>query len=161
MARYRYSDARLQQTLIVAVGLTMMVCFLTWMFLAAAGQPQTLFWTGATGLVFFAFMSLATLIRWLRREIILAILPTGLFDARWQADPVNWERIREVVMRRKENDITLDIYLWRGQEPGKVTELHPGRDHGPDFTIDTSALEGDASEMAQTISRHAVVRVEL
>ncbi|MEZ5871553.1 MAG: hypothetical protein R3D32_06835 [Nitratireductor sp.] len=160
MAQYRYSDARLRQTLVVAAGLTFMVCFLTWMLLTASGEPRTLLWTLATGFVFFAFMSLATLIRWLRRETVLAILPTGLFDARWQPDPVTWERIREVVLRRMENEIRIDVYLWRGQEPGKVTELHAGGELIPDHSIDATALEGDAGEIAQLISRYAVVRVE-
>ncbi|MCB1457405.1 MAG: hypothetical protein KDJ48_12675 [Nitratireductor sp.] len=160
MAQYRYSDARLRQTLIVATGLTVMVCFLTWMLLTAASEPHTVIWTSATGFVFFAFMSLATLIRWLRRETVVAILPTGLFDARWQSDPVTWERIREVVLRRMENEIRLDVYLWRGQEPGKVAELHASRERTPDHSIDTTALEGDAAEMAQSIARYAVVRVE-
>ena len=35
-----------------------------------------------------------------RKSDVIAILPTGLFDGRWQREPVAWEEIREIVLQQ-------------------------------------------------------------
>jgi hypothetical protein len=118
------------------------------------------FYTVLSALTFFAFVSATMVLRYLRNDVVLAARPTGLYDARWQSETVAWERIREIVARRRENDVELDVYLWRPQEAGRVKEV-PGRpDHVPDHIIELAPLEGDAGGMVEAIARHVRLRID-
>ncbi|MFZ1815620.1 MAG: hypothetical protein WBO55_05090 [Rhizobiaceae bacterium] len=149
MAQFRYSDRRLRETLVIAAGLTAMVCGLVWMFLKVSYHPHRVLWTVTTGLVFFAFCSATMVWRWLRRETVLAVLQSGLYDARWLREPVPWDRVREIVIRQAENEFAFDVYLWHRQHQAS---------RGPDHTIDIAPLDIAVQDLAELLSRHTRVR---
>ncbi len=146
MTTMRYSRPKFRVTLLVAGAMTATVSGMVWMFLNVFAMTHVGFYTALSAFVFFAFVSATMVLRYLRDDVVLAALPTGLYDARWQTDPIAWERIREIVARRMENEVELDVYLWRPQSAR--SEL------SPDHTIELSPLEGDASNLVETIARH-------
>lgn len=152
MTSLRYSQPKFRTTLAVAAALTAMVSGTAWMLLNAFNFAHADFYAGLTALVFFAFMSATMILRYVRNEVVLAVLPTGLFDARWQSEAVAWERIREVVARRRENEVELDVYLWRPQRDA-ATRV-------PDHVIELAPLEGDAGPTVEAIARHVRLRVD-
>jgi hypothetical protein len=151
MTRFRLSTASMRTMVSVAAAMTATISGLVWMVLVAQGSPHTLFWTVAAGAVFFAFCSAALLWRYLRDDVILAALPTGLFDARWRREPVAWDAIRELVLRRVENEFELDVYLWRPQAQAT---------NRPDHVIEIAPLEGGVEAIVAAIARHAEIRTE-
>lgn len=151
MTRFRLSTASMRTMVSVAAAMTATISGLVWMALVAQGSPHTMFWTVAAGAAFFAFCSAALLWRYLRDDVILAALPTGLFDARWRREPVAWDAIRELVLRRVENEFELDVYLWRPQ--AKATNR-------PDHVIEIAPLEGGVEAVVAAISRFAPVRAD-
>jgi hypothetical protein len=151
MTRFRLSASSMKTTVTVAAAMTATLAGLVWMVLTARGDPRALWWTLGAGTTFFAFCSAALLWRWLRGEAVLAVLPTGLYDARWRAEPVAWEEIRDLVLRRAEDEFSIDVHLWRPQGQAGAR---------PDHTIEISPLEGGVARIVEAIGRHAPVRIE-
>lgn len=158
MTRLRYSRPKFRVTLAVAAAMTLMVSGTVWMLLNAFRMPHADFYAGLSALVFFAFCSAAMLLRYLTGSVVLAVQPTGLFDARWRAQTIPWEEIREIVVRRIENEIELDVYLWRPQ--AKTPTRTDAPRHQPDHTIELAPLEGGARDVIDAIARHAAVRLD-
>ncbi len=152
--QFRYSRPKFRTTLVVAAGLTVMVAGLAWMMLIAFGSSHPRLWTGFAALVFFGFVSAGMLARYLRDQPVLAIYPTGLFYARHSGEPVAWETIREIVLRQREVEYELDVYLWKSQQ------MAARQSDRPDFTIDLAPLDGEPSEILDAISGHARLRAE-
>ena len=155
MTALRYSRPRFRTGVLVAAVMTGAVCGGVWMLLTAFAVRHSTFYAGLTAGIFFAFVSATMLLRYMRGEVVLAVRPNGLFDTRWRAETVPWEMIREVVVRRKEDEIELDVYLWQTPSP----ERSRGDAH-PSHTIDLASLDGSARSVIDAISGHARVRTE-
>jgi hypothetical protein len=134
----------------VAIGLTILVCGLVWLLLGIYGSNHMNLLTALTGAIFFAFISARMLARYWRNEVILAVRPTGLYDARIATDTIPWEEIKELVLKRREQEYQLAIILWPHKPGGKV------RDHD----IDLSALEGGSQSILEAISQYMPIRME-
>jgi hypothetical protein len=151
---FRYSVPKFRQTIIIAAALTGLVSALAWMLLVAFSSRHPWLWTATVATVFFGFVSAPSIVRFLRNETVLAVLPTGLYHARTGADPVSWESIREIVLRQAENEFQLDVYLWKPQ----------GRPQGgsaqPDLTIELASLDAPPAAIVESIGRHARIRLE-
>lgn len=150
-SQYRYSKPAFHVTLAVAFGLTAMATGLAWMMLTAAGSPNANIWAAVVALLFFAFVSAQAIARFLRDEVVVAILPTGLMDARHGPDTVAWEDIREIVLRRAEDEFALDVHLWKRQGLAGAA---------PDFTVELASLDAAPGEIVAAIGRHARIRGE-
>lgn len=158
MTRWHYSRPKFQITVAVAAAMTGMVAATVWMLLSAFGVARANFYAGLSALVFFAFCSAAMLLRYMSGGVVLAVQPTGLFDARWRSQAVAWEDIREVVIRRIEDEIELDVYLWRPQ--ARYATPDGGRGRRPDHVIELASLDGGARDVIDAIERHAAVRMD-
>jgi hypothetical protein len=152
--QFRYSTPKFRMTLAVAAGLTAMVAGLAWMLLVAFGNHHPRIWTALAALIFFGFVSAGMLLRFLRNEPVLAIYPTGLFYARHSREPLAWETIREIVLRQKETDYELDVYLWK---PQPLARKAAG---SPDLSIELAPLEAHPAQVIEAIGAHARVRAE-
>ena len=147
--QFRYHRESFQRTLAIAVGLTLAVCGLVWLLLGIYGVRQMNLLTLLTGLIFFAFISARMLARYFRNEVILAVQPTGLFDARIGDDVLPWDSIRELVLVRREQDYSLRIVLWGSK--GATAPTHE---------VNLTALEGGAQPVLEAISSYEPVRME-
>lgn len=152
--QFRYSIPKFRVTLAVAVALTGMVAWMAWMLLVAFGNPHARLFTALAALVFFGFVSATMLIRFLRGEVVLAVYPTGLLDARHSPETLAWETIREIVLRQTEGDIELDVYLWKPQRPASAAARQP------DFTIELAPLDAPAQTILEAVGRHIEIRSE-
>jgi hypothetical protein len=148
MTRFRYSRTKFWLALVVALGLTAMVTGLTWMIFVRLGNPNANTITAAAGLIFLAFFSARMAFQFFRNEVVLAILPTGIEDARWGIGLIEWERIKEIALSQRENEFELNVYLWRN---GDVTQI---------LAIDLEALESDVDTIINAITVYLPVRAE-
>jgi len=148
MNRFRYSRTKFWLAMIVALGLTAMVTGLTWMIFSRLGNPQVDLITAIAGLVFLAFFSLKTGLQYYRDEVVLAVLPTGIRDARWGRDLIEWELIKQINLRQRENEFELMVHLW------------PNTGLGRPLTIDLEALEADVETITASITRYMPIHSE-
>ena len=153
MANYRYSTPQFRHTLVVAVAISAMVAGLVWMLLRASGNPDAGFWGAAAALVFFAFVSAGMLYRFIRNETVLAVQPTGLRDARHSSTTIPWEDVRGIMLRQRESEFELEVFLWRRQDVSSA-----GRD--PDFIVDLAPLDADVATILEDIGRHKNVETD-
>ena len=151
MAQYRYSAPKFRASLIIAGAITAMVTGLVWMLLTALGFREAVFWSAMTAFVFFGFISAQMLRRYLRREPVLAIWPTGLYVA-GQGDTLPWEQIRAITLMRREDEYALNVSLW----PDRQT--HAGR--SSDFYVELAPLESDPGTIIEEIRRYRPVEIE-
>ncbi len=153
MARFRYSRAKFWQAVSVALALTALVMFLSWLLLNFAGLRNADVYSAATALIFLGFCSAGMLWRYSRNEVILAVLPTGIADVRWASgdEPVGWERVRQITLRQRESDFELVILLWPGENGGRGDSQ---------LTSDLTPLEGDVETVVRAINRYVPVVVQ-
>ncbi|MGI9401327.1 MAG: hypothetical protein ACR2O0_08745 [Rhizobiaceae bacterium] len=97
-------------------------------------------------------LSAPMLVRYFRREVIVAVRPTGLFDARYSLETIAWEQIRDITLRRTEDDYMLDVYFWHSQE--KSERLG----NRPEFTMDLSPLEAEPERIIRAIAQFKDIR---
>ncbi len=152
MAQFRYSTTKFRTALIVATAITLMVAGLTWMMTGALDQASRMFWTAAAALVFFAMLSASMLIRFFRQEVIVAVRPTGLFDARYSPETIPWEQIRDITLRRTEDEYMLDVYFWYAQE------IAERKGNQPEFTMDLSTLDAEPERIIRAIAQFKDIR---
>jgi hypothetical protein len=145
--RFRYSRSSFRADVFSAAGLTLIVSCLTWLFLRLGVVNHALWWTAATGLIFFAFCSAAMIWRYLRGSIVLAVRPDGLFDARHSRQAVLWSDILELELHRKENEFHLIISTWG--KGGKVLKS----------SLDLAPLDADVNTILAAISAYRTVEV--
>ena len=171
MTSLRYSRPKIRVALVVAAAMTAMVSATLWMILNVFHFAHTDLVSALSALVFFAFVSVAMVVRYLRNQVVLAVRPTGLYDARWRAETIAWQDIREIVVRRVESEYELDVYLWHRQKPGQTPGHESGKsqaggqsghqpDYVPDHIIELAPLEGDAASIIPAIGRHVSVRTD-
>ena len=142
MNRFRYSRTKFWLAMIVALSLTAMVTGLTWMIFTRLGNPNADLITAIAGLIFLAFFSLKMGLQYFRDEVVLAVLPTGISDARWGRGLIEWELIKEINLRQRESEFELIVHLW------------PNTGMGPALAIDLEALEGDVDAITSSITRY-------
>lgn len=152
MAQYRYSAAKFRTALAVASAITVMVAGLTWMMTGAIDQSSRIVWTGAAAMVFFAMLSASMVLQYFRREVIVAVRPTGLFDARYSPETIAWEKIRDITLRRTEDEFMLDVYFWYSQE--RAARMG----NRPEFTMDLSPLEAEPERVVRAIAQFKDIR---
>ena len=150
--QYRYSSNSFNRSVITAAGLTLIVCFLVWLFSRLLGLANANSITVISGIIFFGFCSAAMIWRYLRNDVVLAIRPDGLFDARYSSQAVPWDKIKDVRLERAENDFQLGVYLW----PDKQT-ANTGR---PAFTIDLMGLDGSLEQILKAVAEHKDIYME-
>ncbi len=148
MNRFRYSRTKFWLAIIVALGLTAMVTGLTWMIFTRLGNPSADAITAVAGLIFLAFFSARMALQYFRDDVVLAILPTGINDARWARGSIEWERIKEITLRQRENEFQLDVHLWPVSGSSEI------------LSIDLEALESDVETITSAINIHMPIRNE-
>lgn len=158
-AHFRYSVPKFRQTVIIAAALTALVSALAWMLLVAFSSRHPWLWTALVATVFFGFVSAPSILRFLRNEVVLAVLPTGLYHARTGPDPLSWEGIREIVVRQAESEFQLDVYLWKAQ-PGSEAIGGQVSQPKPDVSIELGPLDAPPAAIVEEIGRYARVRLE-
>lgn len=156
MTGFRYSRPRFRTSVLIAAVMTAAVCAGVWMLATVFGVRHAAYYAAIAATIFFAFISATMLVRYLRGEVVLAARPTGLYDGRWRSEAVPWDSIREVVVRRKEDEIELDVYLWQRQAADGSVRAQAR----PDHTVELAPLEGDAARVVEAIARHVRVRSE-
>lgn len=149
--QYRYSKNSFQRSLVTAVGLTLIVSFLVWLFARLLGLSHANLITFISGLIFFSFCSAAMIRRYMRSEIVVAVRPDGLFDARYSSQAVPWDDIKDVRLGRAENDFQLGVYLWPDRnKSGK----------SPAFNIDLTLLDTPVDQVLEALSVYKTVSWE-
>ena len=152
MNRFRYSRQKFWLALVVALGLTAMVTGLTWMIFTRLGNPNANATTAIAGLIFLAFFSARMALQFIRDDVVLAILPTGIEDARWSSGLVEWERVKEITLAQRESEFEINIHLW--------PHHWPDENGPPTLAIDLGALESDVETIINAITVHMPVRDE-
>ncbi len=150
--QYRYSRNSFNRSVVTAVGLTLIVSFLVWLFARLLGLPQANTITVVSGLIFFSFCSAAMIWRYLRNDVVFAIRPDGLFDARYSSQAIPWDQIKDVRLERAENDFQLGVYLWPGNRTAK--------NGAPTFTVDLSPLDGKLDQILQALAEHKSIYIQ-
>jgi len=148
MTRFRYSRTKFWRALIVSTGLTAMVSGLTWIIFSRSGNPNAGEYTAIAGLVFLVFFSARMALLYFRDEVVLAIMLSGIDDARWEDGLVPWERIKAITLRQRESEFKLTVHLW------------PKRGVPRSLSIDLDVLEGDVNTVLDAITAHMPVRRE-
>ena len=150
--QYRYSKNSFNRSILTAAGLTLIVCFLVWLFARLLGLQQTNLITVISGVIFFSFCSAAMIWRYLRNEIVLAVRPDGLFDARYSSQAVPWDDIKDVRLERAENDFQLGVYLWPDRQ----------KDSGgaPAFMIDLEPLDASVHQILEAVLDYKQISME-
>ena len=151
-ARFRYSKSGFRRNLVIAVGLTILICMITWLILGIYGSNYMNLLTIFTGLCFFAFISAKMLAQYFRNEVVLAVQPTGLFDGRISSETIGWEKIKELVLVRREQEYSLSLILWPTGGSAKS--------EGKTYQIELSALEGGSEKILDAIEHYMRIRME-
>ncbi|EFL88778.1 hypothetical protein [Ahrensia sp. R2A130] len=146
--QYRYSQQGFRRSVATAVGLTAIMSFLVWLFARLAGFADAKIIASVVAILFFSFCSAAMIWRYLRREIVVAIRPDGLFDARRSSQALLWDDIREVKLGRAENEFRLILSVW--ERSGKAKDVE----------VDLSGLDADVNVILQAISAYRDVTME-
>lgn len=158
-SQFRYSQSSFQVSVLTALGLTAIVCFLVWLFSRLAAVQNVFLVTSVAGVVFFSFCSAAMIWRYLRREVIVAARPDGLFDARFSSQAVPWDAIKDLRLQRAENEFSLAVYLWPDApfRAGASSKAHNGE---PGFVIDLEPLDAGVEAVLQSIAAYKQIAME-
>ena len=149
--QFRYSQSSFQSSVLAALGLTAIVTFLVWLFAQLFAVIHYNWLTLVAGLIFFAFCSAAMIWRYVRREIIVAVRPDGLYDARYSSQAIPWDAIKDLRLGRVENEFQIAVYLWpKEREAG---------DERAAFVIDTAPLDGGIEQVLMAVNMHKPVAV--
>jgi len=148
--QFRYSRSGFRYNLTVALALTALFCGFVWLIIGVYGTIWHNAITAVTGLVFFAFISARMLGQYWRDEVVLAVQPTGLYDGRISSEAIAWDRIKELVLLRREQEYQLSIVLWP-QKPGGKVVTHE---------INLTALEGGSQQILEAIDQYKSIRLE-
>lgn len=146
--QYRYSQAGFRRSVATAIGLTALISFLVWLFARLAGFADAKTIASVAAILFFSFCSAAMIWRYLRREVVVAVRPDGLFDARRSSQAMLWDDIRDVRLGRAENEFHLTLSVWG--KGGKAREVE----------VDLSGLDADVNTILQAISAYRPVTMD-
>ncbi len=118
------------------------------MIFTSLGNPNANAITTFAGLVFLAFFSAKMALQFFRDDVVLAILPTGISDARWNGGLVEWDKIKQITLRQHESEFELGVYLW------------PQNEEALNLAIDLGPLESDVDTIVSAITIYMPVRSE-
>lgn len=118
------------------------------MIFTSLGNPNADLITIAAGFIFLAFFSARMAIQYFRDDIVLSILPTGIYDARWGRELIEWEKVKEITLSQREQEFELNVHLWPIAGDVKI------------LPIDLDALESDVDTIIDAIAVHVQVRTE-
>ena len=149
-AQFRYSREGFRLNLIIAIGLTLLVCSLVWLLLGIYGSNHMNLFTAFAGLAFFAFISARMLAQYFRNDVVLAVQPTGLYDSRISSETIPWSNIKELLLLRREQVYSLQVTLWPSTEGAEA------RSH----EIELSVLEGGSQRILEAINAYKPIRME-
>ena len=149
--QFRYSRTSFQRSVVTAIGLTLIVSFLVWLFSRLFGFQNANLITVVSGLIFFSFCSAAMIRRYALQEIVLAIRPDGLFDARYSSQAIPWDHIKDVRLGRTENEFKLSVYLWPDQHSDNLN---------PALDIELAPLDASVENILQSLSAYKPVAME-
>ena len=147
--QFRYAPAAFRDTVLAALLLTGVVVFFAWLVSGLIGVRNPGQIATVSGLVFFVFCSAATLWRFLRRSVVFAIRQDGLYDARLGTQAVPWNEIKEVVIRRAENDFHLSVTLWPDVAARRGRSV---------LDVDLSSLDGSVDGVVEALTAHTRLR---
>lgn len=150
-SHFRYSQTSFQNSVLAALGLTLIVSFLVWLFSQLLGFRHYNSITAVSAIIFFGFCSAAMVWSYLRKEIVLAARPDGLFALRYSRQAVPWDRIKDLRLGRVENDFQLYVYLW----PEKLLQI----DEKAEFVIDLASLDAGVDQILAALSAHKSVTI--
>lgn len=119
MAHYQYSKAKIRISIVVAAALSALVSGLAWMILTRLGYLQAGWLALGVAMIFFAFISAPTLLRFLRNESVLVIVPTGILDKRLHTGMLSWDQVRQIFIVQSEDEWSLETILWKA--PNQLT----------------------------------------
>ncbi len=151
--QFRYASDNFYRSIATAVGLTAIISFLVWLFSRLLGLANADLITAVSAAVFFAFCSAGMIYRYMRNEPVLAIRPDGLLDRRHRLEAVPWEEIKELRLRRAENDFGIAVYLWPRKQKSKSGN--------PAFVVDLQPLDADPGAVLLAMSRYRIVEEEV
>lgn len=152
-SQYRYSKDSFHRSLITAIGLTLIVSFLVWLFARLFGLRHADIITAVSGTIFFSFCSAATVWRYFRQSVVFAVRPDGLFDARHSTQAVPWDHIKDMRLARAENDFQLGVYLW----PDAAKRPQTRNEVRPDFTVDLAPLDAPVDQIIDRLLAYKTV----
>ncbi len=154
MHQFRYSRPKFNRGLIASLGLTAICTFLVFMLARILGFHQVWIITWAAGLIFFGFFPAPLLWGYLRNDVVLAIRPDGIFDARIGREPIAWDDIWEVALVRLEADWQLTLQLW----PSPLVSLNAKQTGARDrLVIETTSLDANIDEIIDAIRPYKTV----
>ncbi len=147
-AQFRYSEDSYRSTVFAAAGLTAIVTFLVWLFARLSGSTHVVLITTIAAICFFTFCSAAMLWRYWRGQVVLAVRPDGLFDARHGTQALAWNDIRHMELGRAENEFHLIVHAWRRDGGTRQVEY------------DLAPLDADVATILNAISAYRPVALE-
>ena len=150
-AQFRYSRDGFRRSLIIAMCLTALICGLVWLLLGIYGSPNMNLYTAIAGLLFFAFISARMLAQYFRDDVVLAVQPTGLFDARISMETIPWEAVKELVLSRREQEYSLSVHLWPHSDKPNLAVDH---------SVELSSLEGGSEAILAAIQLYMPIKME-
>lgn len=156
-SQYRYSKESFHRSLLTAVGLTLIVSFLVWLFSRLFGFRHADIITLVSGTIFFGFCSAATVWRYFRHSVVFAVRPDGLFDIRHSSSAVPWNDIKDMRLGRAENDFQLGVFLWPDVASGAKQNHEPV---SPDFTVDLAPLDAPIDQILESLIRYKPIALE-
>jgi hypothetical protein len=152
MAQYRYSAPHFRRAILIALVMTAMVAGVVWMVAKAASRPDSMLWAGIAALIFFTFISFGMLQRYMRNAVVLAVRPTGLYDAGYADRTIPWDEIRDIILRQRESEFELVVFLWKLRQDRSATAA--------DFAIDLTQLDSDPEQIVSEISAYKPVSMD-
>lgn len=155
-SQFRYARESFRRSVTTAVGLTMIVSFLIWLFLRLFGMTHAGFITAIAGAVFFSFCSIVMIWRYAANQVVLAVRPDGLLDRRHISEPIPWSNIKELRLLRSEDDFRVAISLWPDVRSGAVPS-----DRTTDYVLDLSPLDADAGHIVESLQRYKPVALDV
>lgn len=158
MHQFRYSRSKFSIALVTSAGLTFIVTFVVHLVSRLFRLDDLWIITWSAAIIFFMFFSARALWLFLQNDVILAVRPDGIFDARLSADAVLWQDIREISLVRRENDFQLDLQLWPNPTI-KLNEISPGA--RPNMKIDLSVLDAPVETIVAAVQQYAAVQVRM
>ncbi|MEM8750348.1 MAG: hypothetical protein AAGF28_08600 [Pseudomonadota bacterium] len=159
-SQYRYSRGSFRSSVITALGLTAIVSFLVWLFVRMMVFTHPYWITGVSAAIFFSFCSAAMIWRYMRNDVILAVRPDGLYDARHTSQAVPWDAIKDLRLLRAENEFQLDVFLWPATTDHQAIRKAYSPAARPAFSIDLAPLDAGVETIVEALSQHKQVTLE-
>lgn len=159
-SQFRYSKAKFQTNFFIALALTGMVCFFTWLLFNINGSYRATLYTFLVGTVFFAFISVNMLRQYIQNDVILAVRPNGLLDTRWSGEPVAWDDIKEISLQQTEDEFELSVWLWPKGNKTTPISANVKPTAKPTFSVDLQLLDAKPSYIVALVNHYYPVKID-